>query len=164
MGWQFSGAIDKSNIKEFQDAFNTVVLPKINEFLANYKLSASSSYMSYGSEGIKISLDSSYVLSGGRKPWADSNFFEDAERSCKYRFDHPQHYDDVNEVRAFYDALPKDKVIIGKRICIPSKRYPNEMYKVIDYVPSDTYPFKCIRERDQKQWSWKWDWNFRFQG
>ena len=163
MSWQFSGAIDSSNIDDFQEAFNSEVLPKINEFLKNYKLNAGGTHMTYSSDGIKISFNTSYALEGGRKPWADSNFFEKAERLYKYRVDRPQDFEDANEVRKFYEALPKDRVIIGKRVCIPSKKFPYEMFKVLDYCPEDRYPFKLLRERDQKHMDYIWDWNYRFE-
>lgn len=162
--WVYSGRITKDNVVDFHKEFDKEVLPVVQAFLKKYNLGEATSSIAYGNEGIDVKVCSNYVLSDGRKPWAESNFREMVE-NAKKRYEGNDWYseEERNEFSAFYNALPADD-LIGRHVHIPgsSKRYPNETFTFTGYEPSKSHPVQLIRDRDGCGYQWEVNWNMRF--
>ena len=111
-----------------------------------------------------IKIRSKYTLSGGCKPWAESNFREMVERAKKSH-DESDRYSEEEKQKftAFYTALSKGD-LIGKHVHIPgsSKRHPNETFTFIGYEPNKRYPVQLIRDRDGAGYQYEVTWGMRF--
>ena len=162
--WVYSGRITKDNVAKFHEEFDKEVLPVIQAFLQKYNLGEVVSGLTYGSDGIDFKIRSKYTLSGGRKPWAESNFREMVE-SAKKNHDEKDWYSEEEKQKfaAFYAALPKGD-LIGRHVHIPgsSKRYPNETFTFIGYEPNTRYPVQLVRDRDGAGYQYEVTWNMRF--
>ena len=148
--WVYSGCITKDNVAKFHEDFDKEVLPVIQTFLQKYNLGEVASSLTYGNDGMDIKIRSKYTLSGGCKPWAESNFREMVERAKKSHDESDQYSEEEKQkFTAFYTALPKGD-LIGKHVHIPgsSKRHPNETFTFIGYEPNNRYPVQLIRDRD----------------
>ena len=162
--WGYSGCITKDNVAKFHGDFDKEVLPVIQTFLQKYNLGEVASSLTYGNDGMDIKIRSKYTLSGGCKPWAESNFREMVERAKKSH-DESDRYSEEEKQKftAFYTALPKGD-LIGKHVHIPgsSKRHPNETFTFIGYEPNKRYPVQLIRDRDGAGYQYEVTWGMRF--
>ena len=162
--WVYSGRITKDNVKDFHKEFDKEVLPVVQAFMKRYNLGEITSGLTYGDGGIDIKLYSKYVLNGGRKPWAESNFREMVE-STKKNHDERDWYSEEEKQKfaAFYAALPEGN-LIGRHVHISdsSKRFPNETFTFIGYEPNKRYPVQLIRDRDGRGYQWEVTWDMRF--
>lgn len=160
MSWVYSGRVTKDNVKDFHEAFDREVMPKIKEFLKQYDLGENTSFVSYGDNSLDIKISSKYVLGNGAKPWAESNMREDFEHWAKHCDPTEEH---GRKVRDFFNSLPQGS-LIGRHIHIPgsSKRYPDETFTLTGYTRSAKYPLELTRDRDGKKWSWEMDFDMRF--
>lgn len=162
--WVYSGRITKDNVAKFHEEFNKEVLPVIQTFLQKYNLGEVASSLAYGNDGMDIKIRSKYTLSGGCKPWAESNFREMIERAKKSH-DESDRYSEEEKQKftAFYAALPKGD-LIGKHVHIPgsSKRHLNETLTFIGYEPNKRYPVQLIRDRDGAGYQYEVTWGMRF--
>ena len=162
--WVYSGCITKDNVAKFHEDFDKEVLPVIQTFLQKYNLGEVASSLTYGNDEMDIKIRSKYTLSGGCKPWAESNFREMVERAKKSH-DESDRYSEEEKQKftAFYTALPKGD-LIGKHVHIPgsSKRHPNETFTFIGYEPNKRYPVQLIRDRDGAGYQYEVTWGMRF--
>ena len=162
--WVYSRCITKDNVAKFHEDFDKEVLPVIQTFLQKYNLGEVASSLTYGNDGMDIKIRSKYTLSGGCKPWAESNFREMVERAKKSH-DESDRYSEEEKQKftAFYAALPKGD-LIGKHVHIPgsSKRHPNETFTFIGYEPNKRYPVQLIRDRDGVGYQYEVTWGMRF--
>ena len=132
--------------------------------MQKYNLGEVASSLTYGNDGMDIKIRSKYTLSGGCKPWAESNFREMAERAKKSH-DESDRYSEEEKQKftAFYAALSKGD-LIGKHVHIPgsSKRHPNETFTFIGYEPNKRYPVQLIHDRDGAGYQYEVTWSMRF--
>lgn len=163
MGYVYAKRITKETIGDFHDAFNSEVLPKINEFLRQYNLSTGGASMTYGDHGIDIKMSSIYELRDGSKPWAESTMREKFETDWSWLKNSKLNLETRAKAEAFMANLPSGN-LIGRHIHIPgsSKRYPDETFTLDDYNQNDRYPLKITRDRDGKKWNWEFNWDIRF--
>ena len=162
--WVYSRCITKDNVAKFHEDFDKEVLPIIQTFLQKYNLGEVASSITYGNDEMDIKICSKYTLSGGRKPWAESNFREMVERAKKSHDESDQYSEEEKQkFIAFYAALPKGD-LIGKHVHIPgsSKRHPNETFTFIGYEPNKRYPVQLIRDRDGAGYQYEVTWSMRF--
>ena len=132
--------------------------------MQKYNLGEVASSLTYGNDEMDIKIRSKYTLSGGCKPWAESNFREMVERAKKSH-DESDRYSEEEKQKftAFYTALPKGD-LIGKHVHIPgsSKRHPNETFTFIGYEPNKRYPVQLIRDHDGAGYQYEVTWGMRF--
>ena len=162
--WVYSGCITKDNVAKFHEDFDKEVLPVIQTFLQKYNLGEVASSLTYGNDGMDIKIRSKYTLSGGCKPWAESNFREMVERAKKSHDESDQYSEEEKQkFTAFYTALPKGD-LIGKHVHIPgsSKRHPNETFTFIGYELNKRYPVQLVRDRDGAGYQYEVTWSMRF--
>lgn len=163
MSYVYSKRITKETIGDFHEAFNAEILPKINDFLRQYNLSAKGANLTYDDHGIDIKVSSIYELGDGSKPWAESTMREKFEAEWSWLKRSQANPVSLAKADAFMSVLPSGK-LIGNHIHIPgsSKRYPDETFTLTDYNPDDRYPLKVTRDRDGKRYNWEFNWDIRF--